>query len=146
MLHGILGSERMLLWGDKEMLHFAMKIDELEELLEQDDIFALFWVHRNIEKEDCAKFLLDLENNYIEAWGSYDETNSIAGIEKHFADGMQYVYCYSPAATCLSRCTAPSRSTLHGALFPPHLFKKGENKTTLLRFKEGILHSCRLPL
>jgi len=38
LLQGILGSERKILCGDKEMFHFAMKTDELEELLEQDDI------------------------------------------------------------------------------------------------------------
>jgi hypothetical protein len=76
------------------MFHFAMRIDELEELLEQDDIYALFWVNRHIKKKDRTKFLLDLENDYIEAGGSYDETSSIEGIERHFVDGMQYVYCY----------------------------------------------------
>jgi len=76
------------------MFHFAMKIDELEELLEQDDIYALFWVNEHIKKKGRAEFLLDLENDYIEAQGSYDETDSIEGIKRHFVDGMQYVYCY----------------------------------------------------
>lgn len=26
--------------------------------------------------------------------GSYDETDSIEGIKRHFVDGTQYVYCY----------------------------------------------------
>ena len=94
LLQGILGPEKNILCRNKEMFHFAMKIDELEELLEQDDIYALFWVNQHIKKKDRAEFLLDLENNYIEARGSYDETDSIEGIKRHFVDGMQYVYCY----------------------------------------------------
>ncbi|MEK7993129.1 MAG: hypothetical protein AAB403_04925, partial [Planctomycetota bacterium] len=61
-----------------------MKIDEMEELLEQDDIYALFWVNQHIKKKGRAEFLLDLEKDYIEARGSYDETDSIEGIERHF--------------------------------------------------------------
>ena len=94
LLQGILGSEKKILCGDKEMFHFAMNIDELEELLEQDDIYALFWVNQHIKKKGRAEFLVDLENDYIEASGSYDETDSIEGIKRHFVDGMQYVYCY----------------------------------------------------
>lgn len=94
LLQGILGSESNILSGRKDMFHFAMKIDELEELLEQDDIFALFWVNQHIKEKGRAEFLLDLENDYIEAQGNYDETDSIEGIKRHFVDGMQYVYCY----------------------------------------------------
>ncbi|MFC1603870.1 hypothetical protein ACFL5F_02480 [Planctomycetota bacterium] len=94
LLQGILGSEKKILSGHKDMLHFAMRVDELEELLEQDDIYALFWVNEHIKKKGRAEFLKDLENDYIEARGSYDETNSIEGIKRHFVDGMQYVYCY----------------------------------------------------
>ena len=94
LLQGILGSEKKILSGRKDMFHFAMRIDELEELLEQDDIYALFWVNQHIKKKDRAEFLLDLENDYIEAQGSYDETDWIEGIKRHFVDGLQYVYCY----------------------------------------------------
>ena len=95
LLQGILGSETKILSGRKDTLHFAMNIDELEEILEQDDIYALFWINQHIKKKGRAEFLLDLENDYIEALGSYDETDSIEGIKRHFVDGMQYVYCYS---------------------------------------------------
>lgn len=94
LLQGILGSENKILSGRKDMFHFAMRIDELEELLEQDDIYALLWVNEHIKKKGRVEFLLDLENDYIEAKGSYDETDSIEGIKRHFVDGMQYVYCY----------------------------------------------------
>ena len=94
LLQGILGPESKILSGHKDTFHFAMNIDHLEELLEQDDIYALFWVNDHIKKKDRAEFLLDLENNYSEAQGSYEETGSIEGIERHFVDGMQYVYCY----------------------------------------------------
>jgi len=94
LLQGILGPERKILCGEEEVFHFAMKIDGLEELLEQDDIYALFWVNEHVKKKDLAGFLLDLENDYVEAGGRYDETRSIEGIERHFLDGMQYVYCY----------------------------------------------------
>ena len=94
LLQGILGSEKKILSGCKDTFHFAMRVDELEELLEQDDIYALFWVNEHIKKEGRAEFLLDLENDYIEAQGSYDETDSIERIKRHFVDGMQYVYCY----------------------------------------------------
>ena len=94
LLQGILGSEKKILSGRKDTFHLAMRIDELEELLEQDDIYALFWINQHIEKEGRAEFLENLENDYIEAWGSYDDTGSIPLIERHFVDGMQYVYCY----------------------------------------------------
>lgn len=94
LLQGILGSEKKILSGREDTFHFAMNIDHLEELLEQDDIYALFWVNEHIKKKDRAEFLLDLENNYSEAQGSYNETDSIEGIKRHFVDGMQYVYCY----------------------------------------------------
>ena len=94
LLQGILGSETKILSGRKDTFSFAMNIDELEELLEQDDIYALFWINQHIKKKGRAEFLLDLENDYIEAQGSYDETDSIEGIKRHFVDGMQYVYCY----------------------------------------------------
>ena len=94
LIQSVLGPENMILSGRKDMFHFAMKINELEGLLELEDIFALLWVNDNIEDKDCAEFLLDLENDYVEAQGSYDETGSIEGIERHFVDGMQYVYCY----------------------------------------------------
>ncbi len=94
LLQGILGPENKILSGHKDTFHFAMRVDELEELLEQDDIYALFWVNEHIKKKDRAEFLVDLENDYIETQGSYDETDSIEGIERHFVDGMQYVYCY----------------------------------------------------
>jgi len=94
LLQSILGPERKILASDKEMFHFAMKIDELEELLEQDDIYALFWVNQHIKKKGRAEFLQGLEHDYTEAHGRYDETGSIEGIERHFLDGMQYVYCY----------------------------------------------------
>jgi len=90
----ILGSEKKILCGRKDTFHFAMNIDELEALLEQDDIYALFWVNEHIKKKGRAEFLLDLDNNYIEAQGSYDETDSIEGIERHFVDEIQYVYYY----------------------------------------------------
>jgi len=51
-------------------------------------------VNQHIKKKGRAEFLLDLEKDYIEARGSYDETDSIEGIERHLLDGMQYVYCY----------------------------------------------------
>ncbi|MFH1716849.1 MAG: hypothetical protein ABIF19_05825 [Planctomycetota bacterium] len=95
LLQGILGPERKILCGDKEMFHFAMSIDELEELLEQDDIYALFRVNQHVKRKGRAEFLQQLENDYIEAAGSYDETDSIEGIKRHFLDGMQYVYCFS---------------------------------------------------
>jgi hypothetical protein len=88
LLQGILGSEKKILSGRKDMFHFAMRVDELEELLEQDDIYALFWVNQHIKKEGRAEFLVDLENDYIETQGSYDETDSIEGIKRHFVDGM----------------------------------------------------------
>ncbi len=94
LLQGILSSEKKILSGHKDTFHFAMRIDELEELLEQDDIFALFWVNEHIKKKGRAEFLVELENDYIKAQGSYDETDSIEGIKRHFVDGMQYVYCY----------------------------------------------------
>jgi len=94
LLQGILGSEKKILSGRKDMFHFTMRIDELEELLEQVDIYALLWVNRHNKKKARVEFLLGLENVYIEAKGSYDETNSIEEIERHFMDGMQYVYCY----------------------------------------------------
>ena len=71
-----------------------MNIDHLEELLEQDDIYALFWVNQNIKEKGRAEFLLNLVDEYIEAQSSYDETDSIEGIKRHFVYGMQYVYCY----------------------------------------------------
>ena len=94
LLRGLLGPENKILSGREDMFHFAMNIDHLEELLEQDDIYALFWINDHIKKKDRAEFLLDLENDYIQAQGGYDETGSIEGIERHFVDGMQYVYCY----------------------------------------------------
>jgi hypothetical protein len=94
LLQGILGPENKILSGHKDKFHFAMNIDHLEELLEQDDIYALFWINDHIKKKDRAEFLVNLENDYVEAQGSYDETDSIEGIERHFVDGMQYVYCY----------------------------------------------------
>jgi len=94
LLKGILGPENKILSGHKDMFHLAMKIDGLEELLEQDDIYALFWINVNIEEKDRAGFLLDLEDEYIEASAKYSETGSIEGFERHFMDGMQYVYCY----------------------------------------------------
>lgn len=93
-MQGILGSENKILSGREDIFHFAMGIDELEKLLEQDDIYALFCVNKHIKKKDGAEFLLDLENDYIEAQGSYNETDSIEGIKRHIVDGMQYVYCY----------------------------------------------------
>ena len=94
LLKGILGSEKKILSVRKDMFHFAMRIDELEELLEQDDIYALLWVNDNIKENGRTGFLLDLENEYIEALANYSDTGSIEGIKKHFMDGMQYVYCY----------------------------------------------------
>jgi len=94
LLQSILGPERKILASDKEMFHLAMRIDELEEILEQDNIFALFWVNQHIKKKGRAEFLQGLEHNYSEADDNYDETDSIEGIERHFLDGMQYVYCY----------------------------------------------------
>ncbi|MHC4512042.1 MAG: hypothetical protein ACYTAO_24385 [Planctomycetota bacterium] len=35
------------------------------------------------------------DNYHIEAWDSYDEIGPIERIERHFVDGMQYVYCRS---------------------------------------------------
>ena len=67
LLQGILGSEKKILSGRKDTLQFVMNIDELEELLEQDDIYALFWMNQDIKKKGRAEFLLDLENDYIEA-------------------------------------------------------------------------------
>jgi len=34
-----------------------MRIDEPEELLEQDDIYVLFWVNQHVKKKDLAGFL-----------------------------------------------------------------------------------------
>ena len=79
------------------MFDFAMRIDELEELLRAEDIFALFWITDHLEEEGHTGFLVGLESDYIDAWGVYDETRSIEGIERHFVDGMQYVYCYLKA-------------------------------------------------
>ena len=67
---------------------------EPQEVLNQEDIFALLWVNDNIEEKDRTGFLLDLEDEYIEASANYCDTGSIEGIKKHFMDGMQYVYCY----------------------------------------------------
>lgn len=94
LLQGILGSENKILSGRKDMFQFAMRIDELEELLEEDDIYALFWVNDHIKKKNRTEFLEDLENDYVEAKVNYDDTGSIEGIERHFVDGMQYIYCY----------------------------------------------------
>ena len=94
LLQGILGPENKILSGRKDMFHFGMRIDELEELLGQDDIYALFWLNDNIKKKGHADFLLDLSEEYIAASANYSETGSIEGIERHFVDGMQYVYCY----------------------------------------------------
>jgi hypothetical protein len=41
LLQGILGPENKILSGHKEMFQLAMKIGELEEILKQDDIYAL---------------------------------------------------------------------------------------------------------
>ena len=56
LLQGILGSEKKILSGREDMLHFVMNIDHLEELLEQDDIYALFWVNQHIKKRAALSF------------------------------------------------------------------------------------------
>ena len=94
LIQSVLGPENMILSGRKDMFHFAMKINELEGLLELEDIFALLWVNDNIEKKGRTGFLLDLAEEYIEASTDYFETGSIEGVDRHFMDGMQYVYCY----------------------------------------------------
>jgi hypothetical protein len=88
-----IGKEKQIMAGDEEMFHFAMRIDELEELLEVEDTYSLFWINSHIKEEAVADFLKELEENYMEAQAMYDE-GPMDGFDRYFMDGMQYVYCY----------------------------------------------------
>lgn len=89
-----LGSEEQLLIGDETLFNFAMTIDELEEVLDADDIFALYWIIDHVEEKDVGGYLSDLQEAYFEADQAYEESRT-EDIDRHFREGMHYAYCYT---------------------------------------------------
>ena len=93
LIKSTLGSEEQLLVGDETIFHFAMRIDELEEILDSDDIRALDWIIDHIKEEDRGGYLKEIHEAYDDAMWFYNE-NKIEDIDRHFREGMQYTYCY----------------------------------------------------
>ena len=89
-----LGTERQILSGDPSTFHFAMTIDEMEDILNAGDIFALFWILDSIKEESRSDFLEDIRDAYLEAIETY-EKGGIENVDRHFRDGMHYTYCYT---------------------------------------------------
>lgn len=87
-----LGPEEQLLMGDETLFHFAMTIDGLEEALDMGDVFALYWIIDHVEeKEDVGGYLEEMQDAYWEAEDAYVDNKPI---DRHFREGMHYVYCY----------------------------------------------------
>jgi hypothetical protein len=69
LLQGILGLEKKILSGCKDIFHFAMKIDELEELLEQDDIRKLhtkqYWFFVKECYSECRDMYISTDTRWF---------------------------------------------------------------------------------
>ena len=88
------GTEKQLMVADEERFHFAMRIDEVEEILEVGSIAALAWLNSHFDDKGMGLFLRDVWDSYLKAGEIYNRTGKISDIELHIVDGMQYVYCY----------------------------------------------------
>ncbi len=87
-----LGSEEQLLMGEETIIHFAMTIDGLEEVLDMGDVFALYWIIEHVEEKDVGGYLEEMQDAYWKAEDAYVDNKPI---DRHFKEGMHYTYCYT---------------------------------------------------
>lgn len=92
-IKSILDPEEQLLLGDETIFHFAMLIDELEEVLDMGDVYALYWIIDHVKEKDRGGYLEEIQETYCEAHQA-DEEGRIEDIDRHFKEGMHYTYCY----------------------------------------------------
>jgi len=89
-----LGPEEQLLIGEETIFHFAMIIDELEEVLDLGDVYTLYWIIDHFKEKDRGGYLEEIREAYWEAEQAYMDSG-IEDIDRHFREGMHYTYCYT---------------------------------------------------